>query len=97
MKRTQIKCLDKHFYMHIRFILMRGRMDDHKHVTLVYCCIMIYSTHTPDNTFSSSPLTFNPRSVQGVGSEPPLDEVLARDALPVLVIVTNTLVGEQAD
>ena len=96
MKRTQIKCLDKHFYMHIRFILMRGRTDDHKHVTLVYCCIMIYSTHTSHNAFISSSLTFNPRSVQGVGSGPPLDQVFARNALPVLV-VTNTLVGEQPD
>ena len=83
--------------MVIPFILMRGRTDDHKHVINVYCCIMIYSTHTLHNAFSSSSLTFNPRCVKGVGLEPPLDQVLASDALPELVVVTNTLVGEQAD
>ena len=63
----------------------------------MFTVVSWFILHIPRTTLSYHPLTFNPRSVQDVWSEPPLGQVLAGDALPVLVVVTNTLVGEQAD
>ena len=70
-------------------------MDDHKHVTDVYCCIKIYPSQGLDNYVLS--LTSYPRGVELVWPEPPSGQVLAGDALLVLGVVTNTRVGEQAD
>ena len=54
-------------------------MDDHKHVTDVYCCIKIYPSQGLDNYVLS--LTSYPRGVELVWPEPPSGQVLAGDAL----------------